>query len=356
MNRVDAALPRLGLLSTRWRLVLLAAVVVGSAIAVGLQMRRAHERQAPAAGDAASLQPLDRLPDAGGRPQLLYISTARDATQGHVGLQALEGSESRRLAALACERVHYRAGRGACLQADRGVVTTYRVVVFDRDFQLRHARPLAGAPSRVRLSADGRLAGMTVFVSGHSYASASFVTRTSILDTGSGQWLVDDLEALPVLRDGVAFRRPDFNLWGVSFTPDGSGFYATLHTERRFLLVKGDLRRRVMQVVAEDVECPSLSPDGTRIAFKRRVPQPDGRFTWRPFVMDLATGRARALTAELRSVDDQFEWLDDEHIAYQLPRGPAAAGSPIDTWMLRADGSEPPRRLLELGASPAVLR
>jgi hypothetical protein len=236
------------------------------------------------------------------------------------------------------------------------VITTYRVTVFDPQFQVHHTRPLAGAPSRVRLSADGRLAGMTVFVSGHSYASAGFVTRSSILDTASGQWLVEDLEALPVLRDGAVFHRPDFNFWGVTFTPDGGGFYATLHTGGRFLLVKGDLWRHEMQVVADGVECPSLSPDGTRIAFKRRAALPGGRFAWRPFVMDLASGRTRELGAEARSVDDQFEWLDDEHIAYQLPRESGGTATLVDTWVLRVDGNEPPRRLLAQGASPAVLR
>ena len=59
-------------------------------------------------------------------------------------------------------------------------------------------------------------------------------------------------------------------------------------------------------MIAEDVECPSLSPDETRVAFKRR--QGDN---WRLHVLDLDTGREYPL-AETRSVDDQVEWLDDD--------------------------------------------
>ena len=43
---------------------------------------------------------------------------------------------------LACERVDYSAGRGICLTADRGAVTTYGATIFDQDLaDRRHPRP-----------------------------------------------------------------------------------------------------------------------------------------------------------------------------------------------------------------------
>ena len=72
-----------------------------------------------------------------------------------------------------------------------------------------------------------------------------------------------------------------------------------------------------------DAECPSLSPDGTRVAYKKRGDRATGE--WRLAVLDLATGK-ETLLAERRSVDDQVEWLDDDRILYGLPgRGSDAA-------------------------------
>ena len=65
------------------------------------------------------------------------------------------------------------------------------------------------------------------------------------------------------------------------------------------------------------VECPSLSPDGTRIAFKKR--NPGTVVTWGISVLDLATLEDHPL-AETRNVDDQVEWLDDQTVIYGLPQ------------------------------------
>src|SRR5204863_3698876 len=79
-------------------------------------------------------------------------------------------------------------------------------------------------------------------------------------------------------------------------------------------LVEGDLSARTARVLREGVECPSLSPDGTRLAFKMQVGD-GGRITWRLRVVDLATLIDTPL-AETRSIDDQVEWLDDARILY----------------------------------------
>ena len=67
-----------------------------------------------------------------------------------------------------------------------------------------------------------------------------------------------------------------------------------------------------MRVLRDGVECPSLSPDGKRIAFKSRIGEES---RWRLRVLDVATLADHAV-AETRSIDDQAEWLDDETLVY----------------------------------------
>ena len=97
-------------------------------------------------------------------------------------------------------------------------------------------------------------------------------------------------------------------------------------------------------MIHENVECPSLSPDGTRIAFKKRTGSKGT--PWRLTVLDLATMRETPLS-EQRSVDDQAEWLDDERVLY------AVDGS---VWAARADGTGTPRRYIAGADSPASVR
>ena len=103
-------------------------------------------------------------------------------------------------------------------------------------------------------------------------------------------------------------------------------------------LIEGDVDTRTAKVIAEDVECPSLSPDGRRIAFKLR----DGN-SWRLHVLGLADGLARSRSAETRSVDDQVEWLDDGRILY---------GYQGDIWVVAADGRGKPSIYVHDGLSP----
>ena len=250
-----------------------------------------------------------------------------------------------------CEAVHFAGGRGICLTADRGVFTTFAAEILDAGFAPRLTVPLKGGPSRCRVSADGKLAALTVFISGHSYASVDFTTQTLLLDATTGRVLAD-LEEFAVTRDGRPFRSQDFNFWGVTFTPDSKSFYCTLSTNRQHLLVRGDVARRTATVVHENVECPSLSPDGTRIAYKKRLPDP-GRVQWQLHVLDLASGRETPLP-ETRSVDDQMEWLDDENVLYAIPQNEHSAST--DVWRAAVDGRRPPERLLAAASSPAVIR
>ena len=171
-----------------------------------------------------------------------------------------------------------------------GVFTTYRAVLFGANFDPRHQLPLSGVPSRARISPDGRRAAVTVFETGHSY-TAAFSTRTSLIDVETGDLAVPTLEAFTVLRDDAETRSPDFNIWGVTFARDSDRFYATLATGGQTYLVEGSVAARTLRILRGHVECPSLSPDNRRIAFKKRLGGMLGPITWRLTVLDLLDGR-----------------------------------------------------------------
>jgi hypothetical protein len=195
---------------------------------------------------------------------------------------------------------------------------------------------------------------MTVFVTGHSYAEGGFSTETTILDAESGT-VVGTLEQFAVIRDGVRVQAPDYNFWGVTFARDSNRYFATLGTAGKTYLVEGDVAARQMRVLREGVECPSLSPDNTRLAFKKQVGT-GGRIHWQVAVLDLATMHETPLASEPRNVDDQVEWLDDGHVVYGLPREASPPTAATDVWVLAADGSGAPQRLVGQAWSPAVLR
>lgn len=286
-------------------------------------------------------------------PHLLFRQTGTgDPFSGKLGVATLSGDPTRRsLTPLSCEVVHFAASRGLCLATDRGVLTSYNALIFDGDFRVLHRFGLNGGPSRARVAPDGRFGSFTVFVAGHSYAVAGFSTETVLVDLDTGARL-PNLEKWDARRSGKRFSRVDFNFWGVTWSARPGRFYVTLGTAGKTYLVRGDVARRRLDVLRENVECPSLSPDGTRLVYKKRVDNGLGPVTWRLHVLDLATMTDRPL-AESRNVDDQAEWLDDSHVLYTLPRAPRSGA---DTWMVSVDDATPPRVFLPAAASPAVVR
>jgi hypothetical protein len=313
-------------------------------------------RTQPAAGDVAAPATED-LAAVSGAAHVTFRSTALGPTYGTAVVATLddagESSPARHPTGLTCDRVAQAAGRGLCLVADRGALTTYRAVVFDDRYQPVATLELPGEPSRARVSPDGRWGAATVFVSGHSYAQVGFSTSTVIVDLRTGASL-GDLEQFELRQDGALVDAVDRNYWGVTFAADGTTFYATVATGGTHLLVRGDIPTRTMTTVRADVECPSLSPDGTRIAFKQRSTGPLGQVEWRLGVLDLASGTVVA-AAETRSVDDQPAWLDDDTLLYGLPRSDEASPT-TDVWAVPADGSGTPERFAEAASSPTVDR
>lgn len=324
-------------------LLALCAVAAVVAVAYTAFAVRRNARDAATKSGRASLA----APPAA--PYLMVRSTASDETWRRLVLVPLAAPDGPGyLTSLTCERAYFAGGRGVCLvEETENLITKHYADVFDRHFTRRQRFPLTGLPSRTRVSPDGRFAGITVFEHGHSYAEEGFSTRTTIVDTVAGRML-GDLEQFTIWRDDQRFHAVDFNFWGVTFSHDSNRFFVTLATAGVKYLVEGNIEKREGRVVRTGVECPSLSPDNTRIAFKYLT----GRAgAWQLRVYDLRSGVETPLTNETRSVDDQVDWLDNERVMYHITGSRGA-----DIWVLRTDGTGSPQILREYAYSPAVIR
>ncbi|MEU9535752.1 TolB-like translocation protein [Streptomyces sp. NPDC048213] len=262
---------------------------------------------------------------------------------------ASDPSSPRVASKVKCLRFYAASGTGVCLQAKRGAVQDiYQAVILDAGLRERARYDVPGIPSRARVSPSGRYAAWTAFVGGDSYAGTNFSTRAAIVDTRTGR-LTQSLEAYRVLKDGRTYHAADVNFWGVTFASDDRTFYATMATHGATYLVRGDLRARTVTTVHTNVECPSLSPDGTRVAYKKRVKGLPADAPWRLYVLDLRTGHETALS-EPRSVDDQAVWHDDHNLTYALPGDYGA-----DLYTIPSDGTGTPRRISTAAVSPAYI-
>ncbi len=272
-----------------------------------------------------------------GPGQLLY----RNVSTGRIAAVPLNDPKaSPAISGLKCDRFAVAKQTAVCLAVEPGTLPAVTdVIVLDEYLHVRHTESVSGTPSRARVSPDGMLVYWTVFVTGDSYAATGFSTRAGIYEVGTGA-LVKTVEELAVQVDGSPYTAPDVNYWGLTFAADGNRFYSTLGTQGKTYLIEGDYAKYRGKALRENVECPSLSPDGTRIAFKKKIS--DG--VWRLSVLDLATMKEIPL-AETRSVDDQALWQDDHTVLYGL-------GNAV--WAVPADGSGAPRKLVDDASSPAV--
>src|SRR4051812_33122687 len=317
---------------------LVLACLAGVAVAVIVGLGEDEPRVATTEGARRA------LPDAQaeGRPMLVLRSLK---PKGQVAVAPLGDTAGRRtFAPLSCERVYFAGGRGLCLARSKGLATGLSAYVFGPDFRIQHKVELAGIPSRARVSADGRYGAVTAFVAGDSYAAAgAFSTRTTLIDMARGEKLAE-LEQFTVTRNGRQVTAIDLNYWGVTFSAqDSDRFYATLATGGKTYLIEGSVSGRTAHTIHTNVECPSLSPDGTGVAYKKRTGPSSA--PWRLTVLDLKTMRETPL-AETRSVDDQAEWLDDGRGLY---------GRDGQVWVVPADGSGSPAPYAAAADSPAAV-
>jgi hypothetical protein len=336
-------------------IALVGGVLIAAVLVYLIATRQRHPVSPPAAAPAARVDAPSgaaTTAEITSRPHLLFRSSHMDGTYGQLAVTDLH-SPGQRIAVspLACDRVAFAGGAGICLSAARGVDTTYAASLFDAAFRKKASLTLPGEPSRARVSSDGRFGAYTVFVAGlpHGYTVAGFSTATVLVDMARAV-PIGNLEEFATTRDGHRFKAADFNFWGVTFAKDSNIFFATLQTGGTIFLVRGNISRRTMTVLTEGVECPSLSPDGTLIAFKQRVAAAPVR--WRLRVLDLATMRERPVAGESRSVDDQVEWLDPSHILYAIER----PNQPVrDVWVASVADATPARVFLPEAESPSVV-
>lgn len=332
-------------------LILLAAVVLLGTVGAGAVLHAAHRsgmRDRQQADGPAVRAGTVSLRSAPGR-RLVFRNLAWGPHRDEIATVPADRPRGPRTASgVKCLRFHAAAGTGICLQAVHGAMEdSYRAVVLDARLRERHRFPAAGIPTRARVPPSGHLVAWTVFVSGDSYAGTNFSTRTAIVDTRT--WKIDDnLETFQVVKDGHPYHAADINIWGVTFSDD-NGFYATLATGGRTYLVRGDVTARTLTTLHANVECPSLSPDGTRVAYKKRVKGASPDAPWRLYVLDLRTMKETP-TAERRNIDDQALWSDDSTLVYALP---GDYGS--DLWTVPADGTGAARRLITSAVAPAYL-
>jgi hypothetical protein len=281
--------------------------------------------------------------------RIVFRHTGKDEEYGVVAEVPLDDPGGpRAFTGTSCDRVYATASTTSCLVTERGVVTRYRLDELDAQGDVEQSDALPGTPSRTRLSPDGSLVSTTTFVSGHSYMQVGFSTATEVRRVGGPS--LGNLEKFQLLIDGKAVSPVDRNIWGVTFVDDHS-FYATVGTGGTTYLVHGDLDARTLTAVRQNAECPSVSPDRTKVAYK--VANPSGPH-WSFAVLDLATGDQTVLRGETRSVDDQAEWLDDDTLLYGVPR--ADDPGVTDVWSLDTSASAKPELLIPEAWSPAVVR
>jgi hypothetical protein len=289
--------------------------------------------------DSGAVQPTGTVTLTSGH-RLLFL------TANHVASMPLDGASYPTIADLECNRFYAAAGTGICLHKSTAVA--WVATLLDRTLAPNGAYPVAGTPSLARISPSGRMAAWTSFVSGSSYARSNVRTQTTVLDSRGGALFNPAEFAATVGGKPVKTKASDRQVWGVTFADDNR-FYATLVVDGERWLVAGDIGQQTLRSIARNVTIPSLSPDGTRVAFLQAV-DGDPHKGWRLAVMHLASRRV-IRTADSRTFEDQAIWVDRRTLGYTIR---SSDGSP-SIWTVAADGTGRPSLLRDSAESPAVL-
>jgi len=319
------------------------AAIAGAVLAVAGAACEASPLEGDAVVDRAAVD----AADASGRPpgSILVRRVLRGTPRADGALLEVgRGGEVTRVGRASCKRVHASvAGPALCLTRSYNGID-YDGVVLDEDYREVTRFPVEGVPDRARVSSDGRYGAYTSFdrsgSRGYFESTRDFTTYTRIVDMRDGRELLR-LEELRVTRGGTPVPHAGAELWGVTFATAGR-YFATLASDGEHLLIAGRVGSTRARVLRAGIECPAVSPDGTRIAYKRRI---GALNRWRLHV-ERIDGTGAVALAESRSIDDQPEWLSDDRIAYSDDRA---------TFAVPADGSGSPELLAALTTSPSRL-
>ena len=271
---------------------------------------------------------------------LLFV----DLAGGQNRVEKLADGGARTPTELACQRFYAAGGTSVCLKLS-GPGPSYAAEV-SRGGKPIKTIPLPGIPSRAKVSQSGNVVSWTSFVTGDSYSvPGGFSTRTGFFDVRTGE-TVESIEHFAATVEGAPLTASDANYWGLTVGSNDLTFYATLASGGFTWLVKGDLVSKSVTSLRRDAECPSLSPDGTKVAYKKRI----GRLgPWDLAVLDLATGTEKRLPGTA-GIDDQATWLTANELAFAaVPKDaklPAVHVAP-------ADGSQPAKVLIPDATSPS---
>lgn len=235
-----------------------------------------------------------------------------------------------------CHRAAAADTLAVCLRPGTNPAQPFEVAVLGEGLRAVSDEPLNGSPSRARVSPDGEYFATTTFVDGHNYISLGFSTETIVYEVGGEP--LGNLEEFAFLINGKQDNSIDRNIWGVTFASDSNTFFATVASRGRTYLAQGDIERRTLTALKDNAECPSLSPDGSTIVYKKRVGE-SATDAWRFYSFDLSNGVETPL-GEQRSIDDQVAWLDSEHVMYGVPKSGEVPGA-ADIWVAPLDGGAP---------------
>ncbi|GAA0593383.1 hypothetical protein HPO96_06250 [Kribbella sandramycini] len=313
------------------------AVLLGGAVAYVVSARNtgAATNAVPVVEDAALH--LDRT-------DLFFRNLADGPDQGKLAaVPAADPGAARRVGELSCDRFAAARGTAICLRLQPAALPPLTdILVLDRNLSVIHEETLPGTPSRARVAPNGRIVNWTLFVSGDSYAASGFSTRTGMYNLDTDE-LTKTVEQLPIFIDGKRYFASDVNFWGITFDAAAERFYVTMASKGKTYLIDVDFAAYQGKAIAQNVECPSLSPDGRRIAYKQKIA--DGK--WRLAVMELATGKI-SHPADDRLLDDQPVWKDDKTLIYPIRTPDGKTG----IWSVGLTG--PPKLLVDNATSPSL--
>jgi hypothetical protein len=337
---------------SRRRLIAFGGVVAG---AVGLAVTgftrairdqrrsRSSQAQVPSGLDLASVLAV---------PHVLFRDTQLGATFSKVAAVPLANPGGpRAISTVDAERLYARAGTTICMQADRGLATTYKAQILDAALRPVQSMGVNGAPKPTRVSSDGTIAAWTVLVVGTGCTDMTMEAETTVEDLHSRHSYGTIEKTFRVLVDDRPMTAAVINVWDVTFenVPRPTRFYVTVsdNTASKTWLAEGDLATKTITAFHPGGQTPSLSPDNRTLVFVERQGSSQ---SFRLRGLDLRT-REEWYLPDTRSVHDQVEWLDNEHVLYGLAREGSATA---DVWLSPLRGGQP-RLYIEHADSPAVV-